>query len=551
MDRRDRIRCALVALLVLALLLPGACFGTSPSRSKAVVGAARVFAGEVPYRDFWTMYAPGQFYALAAAWRVFGRELIIAAILTCALHAAAASLLYGIARQLAASVRAAAAIALAFGLSRFQVCPEFGSYPPALLLILGALGCLADRWRGGASARELQAGVLLGFAAWFKHDVAAYAAAAAILGAFAARALGDREVRPWRALARVAAGALAGAAPAAVFVALAAGADAWQDLIAFPGGDFRAVRGEAYPQLPYFASIQGWLERPTSLVEARDAGNAVRAWILCVAPELAFAAGAWLAARYHRALEPRELAAAATLLAAIPFFWLAAHVQQNTHLTSMAVASLLLAALWCASAAIPRAWKRAVLLLALFHAAGLALDAGEEVYVMKNHVARSVPFGLPGTSGVRVLPRARGEVGEIAEFVRANVPEGEPIHCGLWRHDAVVISDPRFYFLADRPSATRYHELHPGVTDREGVQREMVEEIERSGMRCAVLWRFGWPDERLDAIAARRKAALPDCGSPLLDRYFRERFETVMERGELVVVWRKDAPPPAVPDRSR
>ena len=37
-----------------------------------VYGATRVLQGQVPYRDFWTMYSPGQFYILAAAFKLFG-----------------------------------------------------------------------------------------------------------------------------------------------------------------------------------------------------------------------------------------------------------------------------------------------------------------------------------------------------------------------------------------------------------------------------------------------------------------------------------------------
>ena len=37
----------------------------------------RALAGDVPYRDFWTMYAPGSFVTLAGAFSLFGRELIV------------------------------------------------------------------------------------------------------------------------------------------------------------------------------------------------------------------------------------------------------------------------------------------------------------------------------------------------------------------------------------------------------------------------------------------------------------------------------------------
>ena len=41
-----------------------------------VVGAQRVLDGEIPYRDFWNLYAPGQLYAVAGLFRLFGSSIL-------------------------------------------------------------------------------------------------------------------------------------------------------------------------------------------------------------------------------------------------------------------------------------------------------------------------------------------------------------------------------------------------------------------------------------------------------------------------------------------
>src|ERR1700733_16235986 len=41
-----------------------------------IYSAERVARGEVPYRDFWAVYAPGQFYTLAGIFRVFGFSIL-------------------------------------------------------------------------------------------------------------------------------------------------------------------------------------------------------------------------------------------------------------------------------------------------------------------------------------------------------------------------------------------------------------------------------------------------------------------------------------------
>ena len=42
----------------------------------AVFNATRVVGGEVPYRDFWAIYPPGQLYALAGVYKIFGISLL-------------------------------------------------------------------------------------------------------------------------------------------------------------------------------------------------------------------------------------------------------------------------------------------------------------------------------------------------------------------------------------------------------------------------------------------------------------------------------------------
>jgi len=44
-------------------------------------GAVRILHGDVPYRDFWTMYAPAQFYIVAVLYKLFGLKLLVVRIL--------------------------------------------------------------------------------------------------------------------------------------------------------------------------------------------------------------------------------------------------------------------------------------------------------------------------------------------------------------------------------------------------------------------------------------------------------------------------------------
>ena len=92
------------------------------------------------------------------------------------------------------------------------------------------------------------------------------------------------------------------------------------------------------------------------------------------------------------------------------------------------------------------------------------------------------------------------------------------------------------------------------MVDREDVQREIISDLERLHVRCAVLWNFGWPKPFMDSMLADRRRQIPEIGSTLLDRYFADNFQEVGRFGEYVLVWRKGIPGPprpAVPAQHR
>ena len=74
-DRRWAILVVAASTLCLA---PGILWGLPTG--KAIEGALRIVDGQVPYRDFWSMYAPGQFYLIAGLFSIFGREVLVQAV---------------------------------------------------------------------------------------------------------------------------------------------------------------------------------------------------------------------------------------------------------------------------------------------------------------------------------------------------------------------------------------------------------------------------------------------------------------------------------------
>lgn len=507
-----------VALFAAALLLPG-CFFDLPD-GVTIAGALAWRDGAPPCSGFWTMYAPGSFGLLAALFACFGEHLLVAAFAAVALLGAATGAFAALLQRAGVERRLAAAAALLFALSQFRTAPTLTGWHAALLLLL--LG--ANRLLAGA---PLAGGALLGLAAWFKHDVAAYVAAALIAAQWLAGA-------PWRVQAvRTAAAAAGVALIAAAWLAWTAGSVAWRDLILFPLLEFGRSRPERYPEL-----LSDW----SAAAGIKAQLTAVADWLRHHAPPWAAAAALLLAWRRAPAGRP----APRLLLIAAPlatFAWFAAaHVQINTHVDSMALVTLgLLAAAWQARADAtaggrPTRTTRVLLTLAsLAFPAALLVEPARMALRAGDRLRHGVPLALPAAAGVRVAPAVAAALQPLAAKVAALTATDEPIWIGVGRHDALLISAPRLYLLLDRRNATRYGELHPAVVDREPAQREILADLDRHGVRVVVLWHVGLEPARFDTIRAQRMVALPGTGATLLDETLARDWRPVGRWGEYEV----------------
>jgi hypothetical protein len=535
------------------VLSPGLFWGI-PS-GKTINGALRILAGEIPYRDFWTMYAPGQFYLVAALFYVFGFHVMVQGAAVLFLIASSASVLFHILRRrLGLPVKEATILAGLFVLTEWSVGREVSSYETLVLCALLAINFLLRYFEGEGRRNLVWAGACYGVGAWFKHDVAFYLTAGSALALFLAWIAAGRSrppewLSPAGAIARLAGAAAVVVLPVAGFFAWKAGPDIWQDLVRFPATDFPIVRGEPYPPfLRVWNGFATWLGDLTSPANGFTAFTHLSVWILAHMPEAVFVfAASWLYDS-HRRLAPSKLAAGVLFLASMPFFWTAAHVQQNTHLISMAIMSLLIGALvWTElpGGEVSRRLRRILLVGLAVYAAGMvlrpALSLARVAYLWpKSHVT-----DIPMVRGSRAPDDSLDVYEPIVRFVRQNVPPGEPIYVGVVRHDAIVINNQSFYYLAERPSATRYNELHPGLADDPWYQREMIDDINRHQVRCIVLWRFGWSDRYLDSIRDYRRARLPQLGATLLDEFLQREFEVLAQYGEYDLMWRRGVPRPA------
>src|SRR5215207_9512203 len=120
--------------------------GVAPHDEGLVLqGAQRVADGQLPYRDFWTNYGPGQFLALGAFAKVFGPSLLAWRIVHVGLVATGALLAFVLARRETSRAWGLVAWAGAAGALAFPA--SAGPNATAIVLGLGALAGAAGLFR--------------------------------------------------------------------------------------------------------------------------------------------------------------------------------------------------------------------------------------------------------------------------------------------------------------------------------------------------------------------------------------------------------------------
>ncbi|MBD0281654.1 MAG: hypothetical protein ICV69_05605 [Thermoleophilaceae bacterium] len=444
--------------------------------------------GQLPYRDFYANYGPGQYFLVGGLDLLFGPSLLTWRIVRVALDATVGVLAYALARRDAPEPLALAAWLAVAGAMAFPSIPH--PNPAALALGLGAI-LIARRFSAAA-------GVLAGAAVAFRFDVGAAALAGAALAAGGRPAAG----RVAGVCVVVAAGLLAP-------IVLAAPGPFWEQTLGF------AVDEQRLQRLPLPGAWDGGFE-PNKILQhyfpyVLLGGTAV--WLV-VAVRGRAPVRLW-------APFPLALAGVAYLLARTDEF----------HLVPLAaVLPILLAA---AAAREKRAGRTAwaVVLVALVGAIALHGLDRKRIQVLDPPPVAAIHGGV--ADGVRAPAREARALSALVRYVRARVPEGRPVFVANPRHDLVRAGNPLVYVVLDRDNPTRYDVMQPGVVTTAPVQREIVRDLERSSPELVIRW--------LSPVAsyAEPNGAGRSSGVRILDRYLARRYAAERRFGDYQVLRRR------------
>ncbi len=412
--------------------------------------------------DFQTLYAPGRYYLVAAALRVFGATYDVASRLDFTLMALQAWLAWHVAARLSGS-RFVALLGFAAGLAF--------SYPiPALSLALVAVLVAARAARGIGFGLVVAAGAVAGVAAWFRQDFG-FAAALAV-----AAALWTGTSAP--VSTRLARAAVAGLASAVVLALLLSHA-----LVSAPSRLYEGLVTNPAATVPFRSS-------PAGAAAVFD-----EHWHFGAIAVLAFVGGALGAARAFLRPDARN---AALVGVSVLTLWALRYLCLRPEEHHLVPAGILVAALGATAmpqACLPRLAAFAVCAAAVF--VPLRREVGARVAHLLGRRDRAVATlgaTLPGSSTLWLPADEIDSYRRLVDRVRALVPPGEPFFSACSRHDRIHDQDLLLYFVADRPAVPFDWHFDPGVTTREDVQRGIVADCVRAKMNVIVRYRSASSD---------------------------------------------------------
>ncbi len=463
-----------------------------------VYSAVRVMEGHVPYRDFWSIYSPGQFYALAALFSAFGASIQTERLWDAALRALVPLFAYLIAARFTTRVKALVAWAAAtawmgfYAYSYFYQWTFFG-YPayPAIAFSLATLWLMTVYFTDPRRRWLVGSGIMLGITTLFRHDFGIYCGIGVFLALVLFTLLRPREgsaLTPrmtwrdqlrafWRVLWPFALSAAVVVLPVAIyFVTQVKLSELVYDLFTFPASIFPRFRALPYPPngpygpkefpqiLPFYLPFLVFLMAGVvAFITARKRTVESVAHALCIVMLIVFGLFAFNQARVRAdvihtpAFFIPSIILLVILLRGIPQ---PTRGQAEAAPVLVSVATLLLVLVF-AEPVVDRV--------------NLLLDA--------QRMAPALSTAVPRATTAIVNPN----LSQAVQFIRANTRPDERIFVGNTFHDKVFVNEPMFYFLAERDSATRYHELHPGVATTAPVQQEIADDIEKYQVQYLVI----------------------------------------------------------------
>lgn len=509
MENRKYIPAAFAFIFALIWFAIGCNYGINVyDEGIGIVGASRVLYGEVPYRDFWTIYSPGWFYFLALWMKLFGGELLGARILTILINSFSILLIYKILVKNIINPYLPTLAATMF----LSLSPFYGrAVPLAILLALTIIYFLLNKKN---SKDFIAIGLLLGFLFMIRHDFGIYAlSATALVLIFEYKFYNKRNLKNIFLVVSIYAGSIA------IFFIMLANVNAldnyFEYAFKFVFEKFAATRSLPFPNPA--ADLLNF-DFPLS-------SRLFNFWqsIVFYIPFLFVASVFYLFYKSRIDFES-EATYFFVLVVFTIIFSLQGMVRSGyEHIIPSLVISIMLVTPILQKYRITNKYIFAAILFFIL-IAPVAKKIQSAYYA---YSAKSVEIKSANSKFIKLLKEDAENYNNLIEHIKI-FGSSKYLYSGVLHHDRIFINDIMLYHLTNRKPITKYHELHPGQATEADIQKQIIEEIKAYKLPLLVLY--------YDPQCEKQKFI----GEYILDEYIRENYILSKFFGNYFVFKRKD-----------
>ncbi|MFN3819239.1 glycosyltransferase family 39 protein [Blastomonas sp.] len=488
-----------------------------------LTGGLRTLAGDIPHRDYYSTYGPGQNYILAFIMKFFGHDILYARVYSILTMAAAVVVVYGLSAKRVSWIFALIppVFCLAFFVgSQFHLYPVF---PVILLSMTGSLFLLNGNPGYNITGVAI-AGALAGVAALFRYDSGFFILAAQCLALIIIAQGQTLSERMTKASIQVTVYGIASAATffpfALSYLSVADFNDFYGDIIEFPINYYAEMRGLPFPG-------------PKRLISHPEE-------LAVYFPVLVMAVAGWdmLATKLWRRTSKSDslqfpLMVIMMTMTVILYYKGVVRVGTSHMLMSIVPATVLcglLADRLAARANLKTAWT---MIAVLGLAPGLVVARELLIDVIKpDRTVLGWAMGLQPAEQDDCTPlqsasaiRLGSDYLRVSNYIRQHSLAEERIFAALGRHDKIFVNPVYLYFSTDRLPGTHWHHFDPGLQTRADIQTQIVADLQRNKVNWVVR------DFSFDDIKEPNKSSRSS-GVKILDEYLASRYRPVASSGE-------------------
>jgi hypothetical protein len=533
-------------LLVLgfALLLPGNRIALSTfDEGFTLTGPMIILQGGLPLRDFFSNYGPAQFYLNAAAFWLFGEQVMVGRVIHVAVLSLLGLVIAAMARQLSGGSRLAALWAWAAYLALCLIVmptTNYSAHPACALLIAAGLVL------GRADAARLttaftQASLVVGLAGLFRWDFGLFGAGAlGVCALLSARAYEGDMQRQLRLLGAAALPMLGLWLLVYVPLLVVWGeAGRWfREVPLFSLLEFKHWRSLEFvgPATASFMAVWGELNDPVAM------GHTFFLVAFAFVPvPIALTALVLMGRQVTRqsATTPPTARMLQAIFLCLVVFLLFNQMRVRPTLwqgfpaaaACIPLFALLFSELGRLAAPSARLARIGMTVAVLAISLSLASTALDTTRSLLGQPLVAAP--MDKAKGI-LLPANQITYSEVVNVIGRNTRPGERIYSGANRHDFLWLNDVTVYFLSDRRPADRFMELEPGISNTRPAQQEIIESLKTHQVRLLVLSEtFSFENNRTSQSNEVRD----------LDQYIAANYRVIKRIAPYRILLRNDATP--------